>query len=160
MFILKKDRPNNSAEEWSNGWSRYQLYLKEVMAQLPTAACVYATADWHYNHMDHRAPHDAWVERVEFQEVSDGKGKRNRKTQLRVVLLGAYHDGYIELLYRGIKRYNIAASAIHHGDWLYDEVRLADGGHLVHEVEFENGEWWIECEDIEYEWKPIDSSNS
>ena len=70
-YILTKDRPNNSYEEWQSGWSAYRAYLDSVKGQLPRAAYEFAAAAWHYDFEDHRSPHDGWLDpgRVEWSDV-------------------------------------------------------------------------------------------
>jgi hypothetical protein len=45
-----------------------------------------------------------------------------------------------------------------HGDWRYDELRINDKGHLVHEIEWASftytGSWLIEASDLQYRWVP------
>ncbi|MDQ3803132.1 MAG: hypothetical protein M3416_04685 [Acidobacteriota bacterium] len=39
-------------------------------------------------------------------------------------------------------------------DFLYDEVRMSEGGHVTHEVVFDlGGRWLIRCDDIVYRWE-------
>jgi hypothetical protein len=64
VYILTHDRPLNSYEEWQSHWSEYRDYLASVRTQLPPAAYDFATAPWHYDFADHRAPHDGWVDEV------------------------------------------------------------------------------------------------
>jgi hypothetical protein len=81
---------------------------------------------------------------------------------LRARLLGAYHDGYIELLYPRVfaYRFDVIDSGHGHRDWRYDELRLSKDGHLIHEIEWcglnEAGSWFIEASDVEYRWTPIE----
>lgn len=55
---------------------------------------------------------------------------------------------------------NSPSSARGLGDWLYDEFRVAPGGFLVHEIEWqgfapdEGSRWIIEAADIEFHWIP------
>ncbi len=78
---------------------------------------------------------------------------------LSIELLGAYHDGKINLRYPHVFRYEIGSQdcAFLMNDWRYDEFRLADNGHLLHEIEWGNGDrWLIEADDIEYKWLPFE----
>ena len=80
--------------------------------------------------------------------------------EIKVQLLGAYHDGHIELRYSNVRGYSLASNMgiLDHGDWLYDEIRLSVEGHVLHEVEWsKGGRWLIECGDVAYEWMPLDS---
>lgn len=154
MFILREDRPGNSLEEWEHGWRCYQEYLAINRQRIPVSAYEFATANWHYDFRSHQCPHDAWVESVKLLEKASGKRSEVRELQIKLRLFGAYHDGYIEIEYVGVKKYDISAELSCHGDWLYDEVRLAEDGSVIHEIEFSNAHWLVECRDIQYKWLP------
>ena len=97
-----------------------------------------------------------------MQVVETGQGERlsERATDVFVVLLGAYHDTLINLRYRGVSSFDLAGLSVNkgHGDWRYDEFRVAESGALVHEIEWwsqdEVAHWTIECEDIEFAAHP------
>lgn len=157
-FILKRDRPKNSIEEWSDGWQAYCDYLESVREQLPKSAYEFATADWHYNFSDHRSPHDSWLEELSISERASGERKQHRLIEIFVLLFAAYHDGYIKLTYKNVRCYSLEknqSSKIENNDWLYDEIRLSDDGRVLHEIDWVDGHWLIECEDVLYEWKPF-----
>jgi hypothetical protein len=138
----------------------YRAYLESVREKLPTSTYEFAAAFWHYDHHDHRCPHDAWIESVLIQEPSSGTRHQVRETAITVKLLGAYHDGYLELIYPGVRSYSLSGEPsrkpkIGHGDWLIDEVRLSDNSLVLHEILFSTGSrWLIECRDIEVRWTP------
>lgn len=161
VYILTKDRPLNSYEEWQSAWSNYCNYLESVKSLLPGSAYEFASAPWHYDFHDHRAPHDGWVEEVLIREPALGERKEKRSLEVFVLLLGAYHDGHIELRYSEVDSYSLTSGVsigLGHGDWLYDEIRLSDQGRVLHEVEWSRGgSWLIECGDVSYEWIPLDS---
>lgn len=78
-------------------------------------------------------------------------------------LFAAYHDGHIELKYSNVRSYSLASNprTTDHGDWLYDEIRLSEEGHVLHEVEWSKGGLWlIECGDVTYEWLPLESARA
>jgi hypothetical protein len=83
-----------------------------------------------------------------------------RTLSLCVRLLGAYHDGSIELVYPRVfrDRFNLDRGQDGHRDWRYDELRVADNGRLIHEIEwcgpYETGTWLIEASDLEFRWLP------
>ena len=160
VYILTKDRPNNSYEEWQSGWAAYCAYLESVEGQLPHPAYDFATAPWHYDFSDHRAPHDGWLEALVVREPASGERKENRRLEIVVQLLAAYNDGHIELKYSDVQNYSLASGdtdSSGQGDWLYDEVRLSERGSVLHEVEWSRGgSWLIECGDIVYTWRPLD----
>lgn len=153
-----------SFAETARALSDYRVYLNSVRTKLPARVFEFATADWHYNFEDHRCPHDSWVESLSIMERSSGARAERRWIDIEVKLLGAYHDGHIYLAYEGVQSYSLTTPSdfvmpplgVGHGDWLIDEVRLADSGLVVHEVAFSRGSRWsIECKDLLYHWKPI-----
>ena len=141
---------------------KYGAYLQTVLDKLPPGARSFSEAAWHYDFKDSRCPHDSWVETVHISEPADGETKNDRGLDIYVKLLGAYHDGLIELRYKGVFQYDMAGDSdetrpkIHrpHGDWLIDEIRLSEKGRVIHEIKFTRATWLIECEDIAYLWKP------
>jgi hypothetical protein len=148
-------------------FARYQAYLDTVGARMPAGARALATSAWYFDSRDHRAPHDAWLERACVEETVSPDGRRS--VQIRVRLLGAYHDGHIEFYYRDVRYYRIALEprdrdAGHgHRDWRHDEFRVAADGRVEHEIEWwgiqSTGTWLIDAADVEYHWLPLESSN-
>ena len=129
----------------------YSEYFRLIRDKLPPQVKMFAEAEWHYDFKNPKCPHDSWVERVVITESSDGVAKADRGLEIHVTLLGAYHDGLIELLYLGVYSYQIRGrsgdrprSLRPHGDWLIDEIRMSDDGHIIHEVEFERATWEVE----------------
>ena len=151
-YYLTKER----TADCGKAYRRYQEYLKENRHQFPTGAFALGTAGWWQDAKDHRSPHDAWLENLTMSEPSTGARSEKRTTTIRVRLLGAYHDGFIELLYPRVFSYSFnGGSAQGMGDWLYDEFRLSRTGHCIHEIEWSNGpRWIIEASDIKYQWLP------
>ena len=103
-------------------YRRYQNYLKENREKFPPGALALATADWYYNPSDHRSPHDAWLEDLRVVEAGD-ENQRNRTSSITIRLLGAFHDGHIEISYPRIFGFEMKSISVEHrlGDWLYDE---------------------------------------
>ena len=159
VYILTHDRPLNSYEEWQSHWSKYCDYLASVRTQLPPAAYNFATAPWHYDFSDHRAPHDGWLDEIAIREPASGNRKEYRSLEIVVRLFAAYHDGHIELKYLVVQNYSLACGehgGQGHGDWMYDEIRLSDRGYVLHEIEWSRGgRWLIECGDVSYTWIPL-----
>jgi len=148
-------------ETFNSYWNRYRGYLASLEGTLPASAYAFATADWHYDPQDHRCPHDAWVEELVIRELSSGEDRQIRGLEIFVRLLGAHHDGYIELTYQNVNIYRLsyAPSPVRgaHSDWIVDEVRLSESNKVIHEIAFaSDARWYIECEDIVYEWLPFD----
>ncbi|HEX6623439.1 MAG TPA: hypothetical protein VF064_06980 [Pyrinomonadaceae bacterium] len=162
-FILTKDRPRNSDEEWNAAWEAYSNYIQRIKDRLPRSAYEFATAPWHYDFTDHKSPHDGWLEAITIREPSHGERQQYRTVEIAVRLLAAYHDGQIELVYTNVYSYSLDLPAVAlpadnrgHRDWLYDEIGLSEQGNVLHEIEWSRaGGWLIECEDISYRWKPF-----
>src|SRR3954454_14495125 len=87
-------------------FARYRAYLDSVRGQLPPGAYALATSDWYFDGSDHRAPHDAWLTAATVEESATG-GEEPRRVAITLRLLGAYHDGHIELRYRDVTRYQL-----------------------------------------------------
>jgi hypothetical protein len=139
-------------------WPKYMAYLDSVRDRFPPSAWALAKSDWYFDFRDHRCPHDAWLEELIVLEAGTGARGEERSLSLHIRLLGPYHDGHIELRYPQVFSYRLAATTeVHgHGDWRYDEFRLSENGHLLHEIEWwtskATGTWLIEASDIEYRW--------
>jgi hypothetical protein len=152
-YYLTKERH----EDIRGAWRRYQDYLRENQPQFPTGAFALGTAVWWQDGNDHRSPHDAWLENITISETAIGDDIGERVTAMRVRLLGAYHDGFIELFYPRVFNYSLQSQASRYKtcDWVYDEFRLSPDGHVIHEIEWLGGtRWIIEASDIEYQWLP------
>jgi hypothetical protein len=140
---------------------RYKDYLQSLRDVFPPSAFALATSDWYFNFTDHRCPHDAWLETLSLYALPADEESRKRSLSLSMRLLGAYQDGHIELRYANVVRYALNGSNVERGhrDWLYDELRMSDRGHLIHEIEWRGdasdiGVWVIEASDLEFHWIP------
>jgi hypothetical protein len=121
---------------------------------LPLREC--ASSDWYASPADHRCPHDAWVQAVTVSEPATGERQENRRIEIQIRLLGAYHDGVIEFRYKGVAEYSLQTSdARHgHGDWVRDEIENRDGS-ILHTIVLMNGKLQINATEIEYKWTPL-----
>jgi hypothetical protein len=156
MYLLQSD--GRTAE----GVGAYAEYVDRNADRFPSGALHLARTDWYYAFYDHRAPHDSRLESMTVAERS-GSGEphwHNRWLSLDVTLRGAYDDGYIMLRYPTVHSYTLDNFAVGtgHADWRYDELRLDEAGHLVHEVEWwsmhATARWLIVADDIEMSWQP------
>src|SRR6185436_10802262 len=116
-FVLSGD---GRYDDVVGAFRRYQEYLRSKSDVFPPSAFALATSDWYFNFEDHRCPHDAWLETLDISEPSSGKRHEIRELCFNVRLLGAYHDGYIELRYPRVFGYsfNVGHGEDGHGDWL------------------------------------------
>jgi hypothetical protein len=157
VFILSGDGRN---EDVVAAYDRYRNYLQSTREKFPSSAYALATSDWYHNFNDHRCPHDAWLESVEIGEDASGVRHEERTAALKIRLLGAYHDGHIELRYPRVFSYALRGDAVGRGhrDWLYDELRLSEQDRLIHEIEWcgtdDTAHWFIEAADLEFRWIP------
>jgi hypothetical protein len=151
-----------------SNWEAYKNHLDLIQEKLPLKTRDFVLTDWYYNTHDPRCPHDAWVEHASLKEDATGDRRQIRKINLEVRLLGAWHDGHIDFIYRDVKAYSLKRPEnvwlppdnTGHGDWLYDEVRLSADNRIVHEIAFANkAEWLIECLEIEYKWIPFEKAH-
>lgn len=158
MFILSKDRRENSRDEFDSAWSAYVKYLNSISQKLPKSAYEFAAAEWHYNFNDHRCPHDGWLDMLAIENHYTRDGGSCSLPSITLKLLGAYHDGFIVLTYNAVMSYSLSTepriiARNDPADWLYDEIRLSDNGNVLHEIEWSDGSvWLIECADVCYEW--------
>jgi hypothetical protein len=162
-FLLSEDKRGDAR------FDAYGEYLESIRDRLPASAYAFAAAPWHYDFSDRRCPHDSWVESLTVGEPSSGERRQRRGVEIAARLLGAYHDGHILLTYKAVHGYLLKSPNDYasppldagHGDWLADEIRLSDGGLVLHEVEFSRGSRWvIECEDMTYDWEHMKESEN
>jgi hypothetical protein len=138
----------------------YREYLLERRSRFPPAAYALAASEWYFDFLDHRCPHDSWLESVTMGETSMGARHEQRTSTLTIRLLGAYHDGYIEFSYPDVYDYDFRGAHVSqgHGDWRYDEFRLSDSGRVIHEIEWASfgraNRWLIEASDVFHRWIP------
>jgi hypothetical protein len=157
MFILADQRDSDV----QGAFARYGEYIAINRHRFPSSALALATSDWYFGFSSHQAPHDAWLESIQVFEPSSGERHEIRTTSICIRLLGAYHDGYIELHYPTVFSYQLTADTLGqgHGDWRYDELRLDEKGRLVHEIEWASygatNTWLIVASDVHHRWLPF-----
>ena len=157
-FILLAQRDLDCASAFAN----YRSYLGAARQGFPSGAYALASSDWYFDPRDHRCPHDAWLESVTCSELATGQRHELRGTTIRIRLLGAYHDGFIEFVYPQVFRYSFSSPSSSRGlgDWRFDEFRISPNGQLIHEIEWagfpgeDGSRWIIESSDAEYRWIP------
>jgi hypothetical protein len=160
MYVLSKQRGVGAV----GAFRQYRIYLSENASRFPPSAYELATSDWYFDFSDHRCPHDAWLESATLHEPSTGSRHELRSLTLKLRLLGAYHDGFIELEYPEVQAYELVMpyTAQGQGDWRYDEFRVADSGRVIHEIEWatfgQSGRWLIEAADVIYKWTDLHHS--
>lgn len=154
MFILSEHRDTDVQK----AFSRYARHLKANRERFPRSAYGLATSEWYFDFSNHRCPHDAWLESVLIRDAASGKRHEKRHTAIIIRLLGAYHDGFIELHYPEVYAYQLTGSFVSagHRDWRYDELRVDRKGRLIHEIEWcgmrETATWLIVASDVRFRW--------
>ncbi len=154
MFILSEHRDVDIRK----AFSRYARHLKVNRKRFPPSAYALATSEWYFDFSKHKCPHDAWLESVVIQELASGKRHEERQTAITIRLLGAYHDGFIQLHYPQVYGYQLTGAFVDggHKDWRYDELRVDRQGRLVHEIEWcgmkATATWLIVASDVQYRW--------
>ena len=132
-------------------YQAYVTYLSSIRDRLPQTVYEFAIADWHYDFTNPKCPHDAWVQEIKISEVAGGERHEIRKTQIEIILLGAYHDRLLKVTYSDVASHSVNSthSQDGYGDWLIDEISLSNSGLVVHEVKFRSDAVLrIECSDI------------
>ncbi|MES2820227.1 MAG: hypothetical protein V4812_14715 [Pseudomonadota bacterium] len=156
MFILDKQRQQDVA----GAFKRYQAYLDQNKTRFPKKAYALASSAWYFSSADHKCPHDAWLEDLRIFEPASGDRNQDREISIEIRLLAAYHDGVIKLSYPSVFGYELSSAHVilGHCDWRYDEIRLAENGNIIHEIEWsgarDTARWIIEANDIEFAWIP------
>lgn len=152
-FILSEQRD----EDVGDAFRRYRGYLAKYRHLFPRSAYALAMSDWYFDADDHRCPHDAWLEYISMCELSAGGRHRHRRVALIITLLGAYHDKRLIFTYPTVYSYRFSHDDVDlgHRDLRYDEFRVSEAGHLVHEIEWrglsEAGSWLIVADDVRFE---------
>ncbi len=119
-------------------FERYRASVRERRNSFPPSAFALAISDWYHNFHDHRCPHDARLEEIRVFKPGAGSENKPPLSELEILLQGAYDDGRIRFRYSNVFRYSLVhEKALPTLDWRYDEFRISDDGHLVHEIE-----WW------------------
>jgi hypothetical protein len=141
-------------------YRRYQQYLQEHSSEFPPGALALGTSEWYQHPNDHRCPHDGRLDTLFVSEITNQDQKHT--ITMRVRLVAAYHDGFIEFTYPQVFAYRLESESSEKRpvDWLYDEFRLAENSHLIHEIEWASGSsdqifrWTIEASDVQCHWIP------
>ncbi len=158
-FILSAQR---EPETVVAAFRHYREYLDSCAQVFPRAGHELACSEWYFDPREHRCPHDAWLEAITISEPASGEHHETRHTAIRLRLLGAFHDGFIEFFYPQVFSYSFTTPVCGRGlgDWRYDEFRVTSDGHLLHEIEWtgfpreEGSHWIIEASDVEFQWIP------
>ncbi len=143
----------------------YRTHLETIRHRMPAHVYAFAADFQHFDLFSHSTLHDAWLESITIEEIATGTRHEVRRLEIRLRLLGAFHDRHIHLRYEGVTSYSNAMPARHgdsryehtsHGDLFTHEVLVNDAGMLTHELLFErDSTLFIECANITHWETPI-----
>jgi len=81
LEVLSED---STPEELARGFEQYRTFLISAKDRFPSSAYEFATASWHYDHSDHRCPHDSWVETIVVGEPWSGTRREIRSLEITI----------------------------------------------------------------------------
>jgi hypothetical protein len=129
------------------------MTLQEYSAQvdlwkdkLPTAAYEYAKAPWHYDMQDARCVHDAWLLSCVFQEASlQEPHVKPTRFNIEISFLTGLEDHVLKFSYTNVLHYRLESPnpTEIHSDVYFDEIRLSERDHMIHEILFMSKVRWI-----------------
>lgn len=145
----------------------YEKYIQSIYRKLPEHIYSFAANPNHFNFESHSSLHDSWLESLTVRETATGERNEIRRLEVKIALLGPFHDRRIHLNYTGVSRYSFDTPPRYgdsryehtaHGDLFTHEVRLGHEGLFIHELLFERDTTFlIECCDMKH-WEEVISS--
>lgn len=124
----------------------YSEYVESIKDRLPGHVYAFASGSQYFDLSSPSTLHDAWLESLVIRENATGERKQIRRTEIDICLLGAFHDRRIRLHYTEVSGYSMTLrhdegnsrwAHTAHGDLFTHEIRLGNGGFLIHELLFE-----------------------
>ena len=158
-YILSAERRGTPGKV-SESFARYREYLRTHEDRFPAGVYKLATASWYFDLSDNRSPHDGRLIEMRLTERKVDEDTSESALDLSIRLMNSYNDAEIEFSYTEVVNY-----ALHlrdgdwgHRDWRYDEFRLSEDGHVIHEIEWsgpaETARWEIVASDIRFRITP------
>jgi len=148
----------------------YEKYLHSIRSKLPEHIYAFASNYAHFDLQSHSSLHDAWLESLVVNEIVTREQNGIRQLEVKLTLLGGFHDRRIHLHYTGVMQYSFQAPPRYdqpryqhtaHGDLLTHEIRLGHNGLIIHELLFEReATLLIECKDFKHSEELITKSPS
>ena len=149
-FILSAER-SGTPEQVSEGFARYREYLASHADRFPPGAFELATSGWYFDPRDRRCPHDGKLHELRLSERKAGEDTSRRTAGLVIRLVKPHDDVQLEFAYPEVIRYafHFGGHSWGHSDWRYDQFRLSEDGHVIHEIEWAGpGRWEIVASDV------------
>ncbi len=104
MKFFRKLKPEESLEEGLEQCRKYNEHMKLILPKLPPETRAFAHEDCYRDPNSHDCPHDGWLSKLEVT-VEENEARR---LNVRLELLGAYHDRLLTFRYSDV-----------YGDWLH-----------------------------------------
>lgn len=120
-------------------FDQYFEYLEEIRDSLPKSLRTFACDHEVYDLSSRTSLHDAWLLRF-LVTVGSTENSARTDTEIRLELLGAYHDRIHHIHYKSVVGFDILGengTLINKSDLLIHEFRLEDN-RLIHEMRFDN----------------------
>lgn len=133
----------------------YHSHLTRILQELPQPTQRFVGAGWYHDPRSHDCPHDAWL----MGTVLNVDARGDRRRDIRITLLGAYHDRQIELLYTGVTemRVSLAPAKGRPIEWVCDEFDVTGDSLVIHEILWDTGEiWMITASCVDFDIKQVE----
>jgi len=147
-YFSKSARPTRDFKVLQSGIEQglilskeYENHLKNIAPRLPDVTRSFVLTAWYRDPKSHDCPHDAWLIECSLKTDIDDRQTSN----LRLVLLGAYHDRVLILDYCKVTELTLDFADVPElmmGDWLHDEFDVTGSGLVSHEIQWQNGLPW------------------
>ena len=142
--------PSHRSEGMTESFQEYRSYLDSVKDRLPPGLFDVFSSYWYYNAANHRCPHDSWLISVSVAETDD------RRRDMVVEVLAAYHEFRIRYSYAGVSSYAISSEFGPRHEWDRDELQITDDG-IKHVIRWATDEYWkIECARMSVDFIPVE----
>ncbi|WP_125564801.1 hypothetical protein [Pseudoalteromonas rubra] len=119
----------------------YLEYMRARKGKIPVHVYEFATDVNRHDFESPQSLHDSWVTSINIKEHRNKERPFNPSTTIEIELLGPMHDRNIVLKYEEIESYAFEGTKnpynyadTYHGDIVCHEVRLTEGGYLLHEI--------------------------
>jgi hypothetical protein len=146
-------------------FDRYFEYLDKIKNIIPDDLYGFASDKERYSLHSKGSLHDSWLVSLVLSVDNPAKTSEQCLTNVRIKLLGPYHDRIYELFYVNVKRYLFANESTLHvlarSDLLFHEIRINSNNRIEHVIKFDNDiNIFIECSKMSFQESMIDMPES
>lgn len=149
--VKKGDRAgmNEAIDRELSAWKHYDQFLLTIADKFPEETKSFVLARWYRDPRNHECPHDSWL----LNLTIDADFSLERKLNLDLRLLGAYHDKILKFQYFNVINLDVGFAGLEKenvGDWLYDEFDVTEEGMISHEILWQEASrpWKIVAEKV------------